>query len=83
MQKIHSICVFCGSGPGTNPAFVEAAKRVGRILAERRSGLVYGGGAVGSHDHLIAFLLQQGLQRVAARYIVVCQQYLEALIEVG
>ena len=47
MSKIESICVYCGSGPGTNPAFVEAAHRFGRILAENQIGLVYGGGSAG------------------------------------
>ncbi len=41
------ICVFCGSRAGTDPAFVEAALAVGRMLAERRIGIVYGGGRVG------------------------------------
>src|ERR1700704_1552398 len=47
MSTIKSICVYCGSGPGTNPAFMEAARRFGRILAENRIGLVYGGGSAG------------------------------------
>jgi len=47
MSGIKSICVYCGSGPGTNPAFMEAARRFGRILAENDVGLVYGGGSAG------------------------------------
>ena len=47
MSGIKSICVYCGSGPGTNPAFMEAARRFGQILAENRIGLVYGGGSGG------------------------------------
>jgi hypothetical protein len=42
-----SICVFCGSSPGNDPAYAEAASRLGRILAERDTTLVYGGGHVG------------------------------------
>ena len=30
MSKINAICVYCASGPGTNPAFVEAAIAFGR-----------------------------------------------------
>jgi hypothetical protein len=45
--KIKKICVYCGSGPGTDPAFVEAARAFGAILAQHRIGLVYGGGHVG------------------------------------
>lgn len=47
MNEIKSICVYCGSGPGTNPAFVAAARAFGRILAENGIRLVYGGGSVG------------------------------------
>jgi hypothetical protein len=47
MNEIKSICVYCGSGPGTNPAFVAAAREFGRILAENGIRLVYGGGSVG------------------------------------
>jgi uncharacterized protein (TIGR00730 family) len=47
MSKIRSICVYCGSGPGTDPAFMEAARRFGAIMANERIGLVYGGGSRG------------------------------------
>jgi predicted Rossmann-fold nucleotide-binding protein len=40
MSRIKSICVYCGSGPGTNPTFVEAARAFGRILAENGIRLV-------------------------------------------
>jgi uncharacterized protein (TIGR00730 family) len=41
------LCVFCGSSPGTNPAYAEAAAAMGTLLAQRGIGLVYGGGNVG------------------------------------
>jgi uncharacterized protein (TIGR00730 family) len=44
---MNSICVFCGSSPGNDPAYAEAAQRLGRTLAERDTTLVYGGGHVG------------------------------------
>jgi uncharacterized protein (TIGR00730 family) len=44
---MNSICVFCGSSPGNDPAYAEAAQRLGRTLAERGTKLVYGGGHVG------------------------------------
>ena len=47
MSRIKSICVYCGSGPGTNPAFIDSARKFGRILAENKIGLVYGGGSIG------------------------------------
>lgn len=39
-----SICVYCGSRPGTDPAFAAAATRVGTWIGERGGQLVYGGG---------------------------------------
>ena len=47
MSIIKKICVYCGSGPGADPAFVEAARRLGKILAENGIGLVFGGGSIG------------------------------------
>ena len=47
MPALRSICVFCGSNPGTNPAYVAAARDVGRALGERGVRVVYGGGRVG------------------------------------
>jgi len=46
-SKIRKICVYCGSSPGTDPAFVNAARAFGAILAKNSIGLVYGGGDVG------------------------------------
>jgi uncharacterized protein (TIGR00730 family) len=47
MNTIKRICVYCGSGPGSDPAFVQAARTFGTIMANNRIGLVYGGGSVG------------------------------------
>lgn len=47
MSEIRNVCVYCGSGPGTDPAYVEAARDFGKALAKAGVGLVYGGGAVG------------------------------------
>jgi len=41
------ICIFAGSNPGSRPEYVDAARAVGRHLAERGHGMVYGGGGVG------------------------------------
>jgi len=41
------LCVFCGSSVGANPAFADAARVLGTELAERRIGMVFGGGNVG------------------------------------
>jgi uncharacterized protein (TIGR00730 family) len=42
-----SVCVFCGSSVGNDPAFAEAAKELGRLLAKFNCTLIYGGGKVG------------------------------------
>ena len=47
MNQIKTVCVYCGSGPGTNPRFVEAAIALGKTFAENNIRLVYGGGSVG------------------------------------
>jgi hypothetical protein len=41
------LCVFCGASPGRDPAYAALARAVGRGLAERGIGLVYGGGRIG------------------------------------
>jgi uncharacterized protein (TIGR00730 family) len=41
------VCVFCGSSTGAHPVYLEAARHLGRRLAERGLGLVYGGASVG------------------------------------
>ena len=47
MARLRSVCVYCGSGFGGDPAFRTAAAALGRALAEAGIGLVYGGGNVG------------------------------------
>jgi uncharacterized protein (TIGR00730 family) len=47
MNEIKTVCVYCGSGPGSNPRFVEAATALGKTFAENKIRLVYGGGSVG------------------------------------
>lgn len=42
-----SVCVYCGSRDGTDPAHAEAARAVGRAIGERGWRLVYGGGRAG------------------------------------
>ena len=51
---------YCGSGPGTDPAFVEAARAFGAILAKNGIGLVFGGGAVGIMGELAQAVLHHG-----------------------
>jgi len=46
-MRLRRICVFCGSSAGSRPAYVEAARELGRTLADRGLGVVFGGGKVG------------------------------------
>src|SRR5215471_14434795 len=54
------ICVFCGSNPGRNPSFRAAAVTLGRLLAERGIGLVYGGGNIGLMGIIADAVLEKG-----------------------
>ena len=54
------LCVFCGSKPGDNPAYAEAAAELGRKLAEQKIGLVYGGASVGLMGVIADATLQAG-----------------------
>ena len=60
MSTIKTVCVYCGSGPGTNPQFVEAAIELGKVLAQNRVGLVYGGGSVGLMGAVATSVLDHG-----------------------
>ena len=44
---MQAVCVFCGSNSGAREAYAEAARDVGRAIAERGLRLVYGGSKVG------------------------------------
>jgi uncharacterized protein (TIGR00730 family) len=58
MSTIKRICVYCGSGPGSDPAFVEAARAFGTTLAKNGIGLVYGGGSVGLMGEIASAMLE-------------------------
>ncbi len=60
MSKINAICVYCGSSPGTEPAFIEAAQKFGKILADNGVRLIYGGGSVGLMGALAESVLEHG-----------------------
>jgi uncharacterized protein (TIGR00730 family) len=44
---VRRLCVFCGSRRGSDPRHAEAAADLGRRLAARGIGLVFGGGSIG------------------------------------
>src|ERR1700722_1520116 len=60
MSKINPVCVYCGSSPGSDPAFAQAAKALGKALAQNGVRLVYGGGSVGMMGTLARAVLDHG-----------------------
>src|ERR1700753_4083299 len=60
MSKIKTVCVYCGSGPGTDARFVEAAIAFGKALAENGIRLVYGGGSIGLMGAIATSVLDHG-----------------------
>ena len=57
---VRSLCVFCGSTHGLNPAFATATRELGQLLASRRIDVVYGGGNVGLMGVLADAVLDAG-----------------------
>ncbi len=47
MARIESVCVYCGSSPGSAPIFIEQARALGTELGRNGIRLIYGGGGVG------------------------------------
>ena len=41
------LCVYCGSSPGGDPAFLEAARATARLCATEGIEIVYGGARIG------------------------------------
>jgi len=55
---MNSVCVFCGSSAGSRESYKTAARKLGRLLAERGITLVYGGSNVG----LMAIIADEALK---------------------
>jgi uncharacterized protein (TIGR00730 family) len=47
MRNFQRVCVYCGSHDGDLAAYREGAEQLGKVLADRRIELVYGGGNIG------------------------------------
>jgi uncharacterized protein (TIGR00730 family) len=60
MGQILRVCVYCGSSPGQDPAFIRSAVRFGEILARNGIGLVYGGGSGGLMGAIAESVLAHG-----------------------
>lgn len=57
---LTSICVFCGSNPGANGAYVQAARDMGALLARHDITIIYGGGMTGIMGALADAALAEG-----------------------
>lgn len=60
MSFIRRVCVYCGSGPGADPAFAAAARAFGKILAQNKVRLIYGGGSIGLMGAIATSVLDHG-----------------------
>ena len=57
-KPAFSVCVYCGSRPGVDPAYAQTASEVGRWIAKRGGQLVYGGG----HNGLMGIVADAALE---------------------
>ena len=60
IKPAQNLCVYCGSGPGKNPVYLEAAKTLGRAMVAAGIGLVYGGGSLGLMGEVAKTVLEEG-----------------------
>jgi uncharacterized protein (TIGR00730 family) len=60
MSEINALCVYCGSSPGTDPAFTAAARALGKALAENNVRLIFGGGSTGIMGTVSEAVLEHG-----------------------
>ena len=60
MAPSQKLCVYCGSGNGRNPAYVVAARALGKAMAAADIGLVYGGGSLGLMGEVARAVLAEG-----------------------
>lgn len=56
----RSVCVYCGASPGHDPLYAEAARALGREMAQQTLALVYGGGHVGLMGIIADAVLEAG-----------------------
>ena len=57
---MRRLCVYCGSRPGSQPDYTEAAKKLARALVKRHIEVVYGGASVGTMGVLADTALAEG-----------------------
>jgi uncharacterized protein (TIGR00730 family) len=60
VQTIRNVCVYCGSADDVDPAYVAAAARLGKLLAQQGMRLVYGGGSNGLMGAVASAVIEHG-----------------------
>lgn len=60
MYNLNSICVYCGSNNGNKPAFLQAARELGKYLAQNNIRLIYGGADSGLMGEMANTSLEYG-----------------------
>ncbi len=59
-SRIRTVCVYCGSAPGTDPAFIAGARALGQAMAAHGVGLIYGGGGEGMMGEVASAVMAGG-----------------------
>ena len=77
---MNSICVFCGSSDNVSSDYLRAAHDTGRVLAERRIRLIYGGGRTGLMGAVADGALEAGGEVVG---VIITSMNSPALAHVG
>ena len=79
----HRLCVYCGSGPGRNPAYMQAADDLGVMMAKAGIGLVYGGGGMGLMGQVARGVLGAGghVTGIIPEFLVSKERMLEGVSE--
>ncbi len=79
----HRLCVYCGSGPGRNPAYMQAADDLGVAMAKADIGLVYGGGSMGLMGQVARGVLSVGghVTGIIPEFLVAKERMLEGVSE--
>lgn len=83
MIQITSVCVYCGSGSGRNPAHAAAAEALGRTFAREGVRLVYGGGSIGLMGTIARACLDAGgeVTGIIPRFLVRRERMLEGVTD--
>jgi uncharacterized protein (TIGR00730 family) len=83
MARLTSICVYCGSASGRNPAYAEAARTLGRAMAEHGIALIYGGGSVGLMGETARAALDHGgtVVGIIPRFLLAREELMPGLTE--